>query len=315
MFSSLKHDCSDYILDLLQYIQTDLLRVDKAKRARIEDIVMKFENLNNECQRDASYCISRTSGRPVRRTDSELSEIVEVPSSPGKEIGPDMPPVPTATWSVRRSASFANKYEIPRSKKRPNSISGVMEGDHPRSRFPLVMNSSITPSNLSHKLELSPRQSGASVESSSTMTQIDQRSREATNWVEDKPMLSDLNPYSSQANQQIQSRPDTADNHTKPLPQPREHPPTTVDAEHISTTFKAPTKPPIDESIPVLQAQHPRLEDTTTNRPRPYIDSHEGHTEPKTNPEELLGKIRQLRRRTHGRAKKLLDWCCRDNRS
>ncbi|KAF2823104.1 kinase-like protein, partial [Ophiobolus disseminans] len=84
MFKSLKNDgaCSDYILDLLEYVQTDLLRVDRSKRAKIYDIVKKFKQLHDYCQNSSEYCLSRT--KLASRTDSELSEIVEVPISPGK---------------------------------------------------------------------------------------------------------------------------------------------------------------------------------------------------------------------------------------
>lgn len=63
-FGSLEQDYSEYMLDLLEYIKTDLLRVDKANCATIEEIVVKFKKLNNEYQRDASYCILRNPNRP-----------------------------------------------------------------------------------------------------------------------------------------------------------------------------------------------------------------------------------------------------------
>lgn len=85
MFKKLKDEASsDYILDLVEYIETSLLRVDSTKRARIKDIVEEFSRLDEYCQHAPKYCTSRT--KEARRTDSGLSEIVELPEFPNDTV-------------------------------------------------------------------------------------------------------------------------------------------------------------------------------------------------------------------------------------
>lgn len=89
-FRTLKDNpaCSDYVLDLLQYVEEYMLRVTKEKRAEIGSIVAKFEEFNRCCADDSEYCALRT--KLAKRTDSGLSEIAEeiaeVPDAPGKAI-------------------------------------------------------------------------------------------------------------------------------------------------------------------------------------------------------------------------------------
>jgi len=73
-----------------------LLRVDKLKRARIGDIVGKFTELDRDCHQLSNYCTART--KQPSRTDSGLSEIVELSNSPGKEF---TPPMRSETWPVQ----------------------------------------------------------------------------------------------------------------------------------------------------------------------------------------------------------------------
>jgi hypothetical protein len=323
MFGSLEQDCSDYILDLLEYIKNDLLRVDKANRAMIEDIVAKFEKLNDECQRDASYCILRTSNRPARRTNSELSEIVEVPSSPGKELAPDSPLVPATIWPLHRSTSITSQYEISRGKKRPNSINRVIETNQTHSRSPLATNILIAHSNLSHDLEDLSTQSGESVESTSTLWRIDQRSLQVTDGVkESEIMQSDLEPPFLQANQQRQIRIDVPGDCTDPHTHPEAHSlnveeyvPDTNDSKLVSPTLEIPTEPSIDKLNSSPQTHRLCLKDTKTERPRPSSVLHGEHTRTDTEPRKPRAKWRQLKQHTYGRATKFLNWCLRENRS
>lgn len=152
MIDSLKRDtaCSDYILDLLEYVQNCLLRVDNLKRARIGDIVGKFKRLHRECQQSPDYCISRT--KQASSSDSGLSEIVEVPNSPGKEYVADTPPMRAGTWpshglhsnfigsqtrsgqstkrQVGRSTGTAPEYSLPEADFAENNVVHVANNGH-----------------------------------------------------------------------------------------------------------------------------------------------------------------------------------------
>ncbi|KAH4265335.1 hypothetical protein HBH64_008020 [Parastagonospora nodorum] len=82
MFKRLKREAgSDYILDLVECIESDLLRVDNAKRAKIAGIVKTFTRLDNWCQKAATYCTTRT--KLASRAEIGLSDIVELPEDSG----------------------------------------------------------------------------------------------------------------------------------------------------------------------------------------------------------------------------------------
>lgn len=71
-----KHqNCSDYLFDLLTFIEDKLLRITPKKRAKCKEIVEKFEELNNECVKDRDYCMKRDKKTP-ERTETALSELV-----------------------------------------------------------------------------------------------------------------------------------------------------------------------------------------------------------------------------------------------
>lgn len=113
MFKNSKQhsNCNDYILDLLEYVETYLLRVDTVKRARINDIVATFENFYENCRRTSKYCTSRTR---EARDGPGLSEIIEFPeqqdevsdsASPGRAPSRTQSP-----WQTREdSASDQDK--------------------------------------------------------------------------------------------------------------------------------------------------------------------------------------------------------------
>lgn len=81
MFKSLKqHDrCSDYILDLLEYVETGFLRVNIANRVRIDDIVKTFEAFDQDCRTMPEYCTSRTK---EAKDGPGLTDIIELPENP-----------------------------------------------------------------------------------------------------------------------------------------------------------------------------------------------------------------------------------------
>jgi WD domain, G-beta repeat len=76
-----KHpSCTDIILDLLDFIETDLLRMDPDNRAKISDIVAKVRTFHHQCEADIRYCTNRM--KPVTtRVRTDLSELkASVPS-------------------------------------------------------------------------------------------------------------------------------------------------------------------------------------------------------------------------------------------
>lgn len=104
MFKNLKQhsSCSDYILDLLEYVETNLLRVDHSKRARIDDIAKKFEMFDVDCRKMHAYCTLRTR---EARDGPGLAEIIEFPEESDRpsestppERGPSQSQSPLSPW-------------------------------------------------------------------------------------------------------------------------------------------------------------------------------------------------------------------------
>ena len=108
MFKTLIHheNCSDYVLDALEYIERNLLRVDKGERDTVEKIVIKFEELNGYCVQDTNYCTKRT--KAANRTDSGLSRTVKVPDSPTKAMAKEG----STSFRSRGSPSHSRKSSL-----------------------------------------------------------------------------------------------------------------------------------------------------------------------------------------------------------
>jgi hypothetical protein len=70
-------NCTDFVLDVLQLIQSSMLRMAPEKRAGCDAIVRQLEVIAQCCDQDAGYCTQR-SIRPISKTSSDLSEIVPV---------------------------------------------------------------------------------------------------------------------------------------------------------------------------------------------------------------------------------------------
>lgn len=65
--------CSDYLIDLLDFIGMRLLRLDPKDRADCEEIVVKFKELYDRCCKDENYCLDKVQKPPVySRRDLEL---------------------------------------------------------------------------------------------------------------------------------------------------------------------------------------------------------------------------------------------------
>lgn len=76
-------NCSDYTMDLLDFIKNSLLRMKPENRATCVDIVNKFAELKQNCDDSADYCVKRLKKGPKRsRTDSSFLIPVNVEIRP-----------------------------------------------------------------------------------------------------------------------------------------------------------------------------------------------------------------------------------------
>jgi len=140
MFKRLKWEASnDYILDLVECIETDLLRVDNAKRAKIGGIVDTLTRLDHCCQEAETYCTSRT--KPASRTDSGLSEIVELPEFAGVATQGSSHGLPTKGDFGAGSFKTFSKDTTPPEREVANSTNGeVMPSEESASTVVHVAN-------------------------------------------------------------------------------------------------------------------------------------------------------------------------------
>lgn len=123
MLKRLQREASnDYILDLVECIENDLLRVDNAKRAKIEEIVETFTRLDKCCQEATTYCTSRT--KQASRTNSGLSEIVELPEFAGVATQGSSHGLPTKGDFGAGSSKTFSKDTTPSEKELANSTNG-----------------------------------------------------------------------------------------------------------------------------------------------------------------------------------------------
>lgn len=79
-FQNLYHhdDCSDFMLDLLEFIETRLLRMGPKNRAECDEVVEKFTELYQRCSVDRQYC-TRKQKRPPTRSRTDLSLLNPAP--------------------------------------------------------------------------------------------------------------------------------------------------------------------------------------------------------------------------------------------
>jgi serine/threonine protein kinase len=63
--------CSDFTVDLLDFIQSDMLRLDPRLRATCGEIVEKLKAIVKDCEQDKYYCLARRKELQPVRTDSE----------------------------------------------------------------------------------------------------------------------------------------------------------------------------------------------------------------------------------------------------
>jgi hypothetical protein len=313
MFENLKQDCSDYILDLLEYIQTDLLRVDNTKRARMEEIVQKFEKMNYKSQRNVDYCISRTPGRLVRRADSELSEIVEVPDLPGEDLIPDKSSMPIR--AQRQSVSPAA------SEIRQSNITRIIDSRQTRSRSPFSRTSSILQSMVAQSPEEVPRQNGET--NQSTMLGESSISQQVNNEIGIGPSLaSRIGNTTSQTTPWTPIRSQTPSNDVGPHLRPGTHYQNAGEddlavngAKPITSIPRLPNKVSIDNISAGSETRRIPPKDIAKHTSKLHDHPQGAHAGSITEFREPQGKSGQLRRAMHRRASKLLDWCFRENQS
>ena len=106
---------SDFVLDLLDLVETRLLRLRVAQRASCDDIVIRLQTIKDRCDRDKQYCVEKTP-RDVSRTPTDLSDKVQVHFSAEmameyiKNIEPDprLRPMPSDTTIHRSARSVAD---------------------------------------------------------------------------------------------------------------------------------------------------------------------------------------------------------------
>ncbi|KAH6625486.1 kinase-like domain-containing protein [Boeremia exigua] len=86
-------DGSDFVLDVLDLIQSDLLRMDYKKRAGCDQIVKDFDKISQRCERDPAYCTARAP-RVMRKTRTDLSDsvVVELSKETEEEVKAGFPP-------------------------------------------------------------------------------------------------------------------------------------------------------------------------------------------------------------------------------
>jgi hypothetical protein len=139
MFKELKQHpaCSDYILDLLEYVENSLLRVETAKRAKIDDIVEKFEALDKNCQLSPEYCSSRK--KQPRMNNPGLPEIVEFPEYSDETLADELPSTPP----IRRLPHTHNSTTMRRNSRR-SVLNGEPEGSKKSSMANGPVGQSIT---------------------------------------------------------------------------------------------------------------------------------------------------------------------------
>jgi hypothetical protein len=104
MFQRLKDDerCSDYILDLLEFLEHHMLRINVEKRATVDKIVEKFATLHDHIQRDSKYGTIRTKSVGPNHSRPELVDISE---SSGKVY---VSPSPRSVSARSGKLSFVN---------------------------------------------------------------------------------------------------------------------------------------------------------------------------------------------------------------
>lgn len=72
--------CSDFILDLLQFIEYQLLRMQPQKRASCDSVVNQLQEIWKKCEAEPTYCTERQQSIPKKR-NTDLS-CLEKPTHP-----------------------------------------------------------------------------------------------------------------------------------------------------------------------------------------------------------------------------------------
>ncbi|KAM5521284.1 protein kinase [Fusarium oxysporum f. sp. phaseoli] len=84
---------SDFTLELVQLIQTKLLRMHPDARNKCCDAYEELKKLFDDCCRYPDYCLKRIKAPPARRnTESSLLGPVELPRPRPRSLGEDIPP-------------------------------------------------------------------------------------------------------------------------------------------------------------------------------------------------------------------------------
>jgi cobalamin biosynthesis protein CobT len=123
---------SDFIVDLVDLIEFDLLRLRVGQRASSADIVTRLKTIELSCGSDQQYCIRKTT-RDISRTPIDLCDKVHISFSKEmeakytKDVGPSLRPVPSDN-------TVQNSAEDDRSRTEEGDSEGAQQAENPGDR-------------------------------------------------------------------------------------------------------------------------------------------------------------------------------------
>ncbi|KAH7081172.1 hypothetical protein BKA63DRAFT_549917 [Paraphoma chrysanthemicola] len=318
MIKDLKNqkDCSDYFLDLLEYIEIHLLRVNNTKRAKINDIVRTFEKMSRDCEKYEDYCMLRT--RKAKRTGSELSEMVQVPYPSVNESASSTTPAHQTKGLHRRSASVSSQLETLREKKTQDNISRFLDGDQPHYKSPLTHTRLPTRSipSVCGNEDCSPTQSVNSFQSTFSMRQNERGALRIIDNVVDSATVP-AGPPASLLHADGHGAPDTP-NELPPSPahdareeKAAEHVQTLDSETHISLVPEPSSMRTAPEPNPGVQPYQSLPQELPSQRTKQRDGPKDEQPINGTKPLASRVKLKQSKRWVYGRATNLLKWCFR----
>ncbi|CAI9632475.1 hypothetical protein GT037_010222 [Alternaria burnsii] len=123
---------SDFIVDLVDLIEFDLLRLRVGQRASSADIVTRLKTIELSCGSDQQYCTRKTT-RDISRTPIDLCDKVHISFSKEmeakytKDVGPSLRPVPSDN-------TMQNSAEDDRSRTEEGDSEGAQQAENPGDR-------------------------------------------------------------------------------------------------------------------------------------------------------------------------------------
>jgi hypothetical protein len=126
-------ECTDYLIDFLDYIQNNLLRVNPLDRANCTDIIERLAAFIKDCQAKEGYCTKRTHTPPARSTTgmSELGAVSR--SSAGANRRASGSAVPGREPNGELGPSHAQQSQQPRRQAQQRDSRGKQPAHVPTS--------------------------------------------------------------------------------------------------------------------------------------------------------------------------------------